>query len=89
MLQRLRNALGNKTFFAAGELGKWHKEEINTENKTFNEMIVEIKNYIDHAETVSSYGLPPLNGDLNDPHFGRDSQLILGIRYAETIFKNV
>jgi hypothetical protein len=85
LVSNLRQDLGDaQLFFAAGELGQWRN---NTEK--FNAMIDQIETFIDDSGVVTTEGLKPLNGDVKDPHFNRESQLQLGIRYANTVLKKV
>ena len=71
-------------FFVAGQLGQWR-----TGHLRFNEMIQTIGTFLPHSSWVSTEGLQPLRGDITDPHFDREGQLLLGERYANCILKNV
>jgi hypothetical protein len=90
-VSQLRKDLKNDRLpFIAGELAHWIKTTPEKPgNEKFNEMIATIGNIIEHAEIVSAAGLKPLNGDSNDPHFDRGSQLIFGERYAEVVLEKV
>ena len=85
----LRADLNADVPFVAGELGHWraHVEK-------FNKMIRTISKHIPKSSWVSAKGCIPIvtkrsNGqpDLKDPHFDRDSQIILGERYAAKVYK--
>ncbi len=70
--------------FIAGQLGTWGK---NTENHTmFNEMITAISSSIPNSSYVSSEGCTPLSDNI---HFDRESQLVMGERYADKILEMV
>lgn len=69
--------------FIAGEIAPWHKNA-----SLFNPMIHTIITKISNSDYISSEGTTPLV-DENDPHFCRDSQLLLGKRYAEKVLKMV
>jgi len=85
MVEFLRTELGDeKLFFAAGELGQWRED-----NQKFNKMINGISTFLPNSGAVSTEGLKPLRGDVKDPHFDRESQIILGNRYADVISENV
>ena len=72
-----------KVPFIAGEIAPWHK------NATlFNSMIRTISTRIPNSDYVSSEDTTPLI-DETDPHFDRDSQLLLGKRYADKVLKMV
>ncbi|MDR3108284.1 MAG: sialate O-acetylesterase [Planctomycetaceae bacterium] len=84
LVKNLRTDLGDdKLFFVAGEIGRWQKDN------GFNAMLGKIKTFVDNSGIVSAKDLKPINGNINDPHFDRESQLILGTRYAECVLKNV
>lgn len=85
----LRKDLQADVPFVAGELGRWRKHVVR-----FNEMIHGISDRIPDSDWVSSEGCMPIvtkksegKPDLKDPHFDRDSQILLGERYAEKILK--
>lgn len=84
----LRDDLGHVPFIA-GELGQWRKYVL-----PFNEMLHTITENIPDSDWVSSDGGVPIvtatsNGepDMKDAHFNRESQIILGERYADKILK--
>ena len=84
----LRADLGHVPF-VAGELGQWRKYVL-----PFNEMLHTITENIPDSDWVSSDGGVPIvtatsNGepDMKDAHFNRESQIILGERYADKILK--
>jgi hypothetical protein len=75
--------------FVAGELGQWRSYVL-----PFNEMLHTISDNISNSDWVSSEGGVPIvtetsNGepDLTDAHFNRESQIVLGERYADKILK--
>lgn len=85
----LREALGVQVPFVAGELGQWRPNVAE-----FNQMISTISSCIPNSDYVSSKGCKPIvtsrsegEPDMKDPHFDRDSQLLLGKRYAKKILK--
>lgn len=84
----LRADLGHVPF-VAGELGQWRSYVL-----PFNEMLHTITENIPDSDWVSSDGGVPIvtatsNGepDMKDAHFNRESQIILGERYADKILK--
>lgn len=88
-VSNLRTDLNADVPFVAGELGRWraHVED-------FNKMIHTISKHIPKSAWVSTKGCGPIvtkksNGqpDLKDPHFDRDSQILLGERYADKVYK--
>ena len=89
MVEDFRRDLGDeKLLFVAGELAHWRKYSDGRDaNAAFNEMIDKIATFLPHSAVVSAEGLKPLNGDLKDPHFDRESQLIFGKRYGEVVIK--
>ncbi len=91
LVKDLRADLGNENlFFVAGELAYWRITAEGEDNSSaFNAMINTISTFIDNSACVSASGLSPLNGDVKDPHFDRESQLILGERYADVILKEI
>ena len=86
----LRNDLGvGEVPFIAGELGQWRSHV-----KPFNNMLHTISRHIPNSGWISSKGGMPIvtkksNGqpDMKDPHFDRESQIILGERYAKKVLK--
>ena len=75
--------------FIAGELGQWRPHVA-----AFNDMIHTIADHIQYSDWVSSDGCVPIvtdrsNGqpDLKDPHFDRDSQILIGERYADKVLQ--
>lgn len=87
----LRQDLGDaKLFFVAGEIARWRKSSNGGDpNANFNAMIGKIGTYFEHAGLATTEGLKPLKGDITDPHFDRESNLILGERYADVVLQNV
>jgi hypothetical protein len=86
----LRSDLGDVPF-VVGELGQWRSYVAK-----FNTMLQTISGNIPNSDWVSSEGGVPIvtadsNGepDLNDAHFNRASQIMLGERYADKILKMV
>lgn len=76
----LRNDLGVKAKdvpFVAGQLPYWRPDF-----KDFNEMITNIKEWIPNSDWVSTNRLEG-RGEKSDPHYNRESQEILGKRFAE------
>lgn len=77
----LRNDLESpELLFVAGEIGQWREDF-----QDFNEMIRTINSFVDNAAYVSSDGLT--ERDLS--HFDRESQILLGERYADIILQNL
>ncbi len=83
-------------FFVAGELSHWRSGTTGTNTAIFNAMIDTISKFLPYSGTATTEGLQPIvtsssSGlpDYNDPHFDRESQLILGERYADIILNNV
>lgn len=76
----------NNLYFVAGELAYWRGGGSGSTN--FNNMIKTISSFIDNSDWVSAEGLTPLI-DESDPHFDRNSQLILGKRYADKVLSYV
>lgn len=71
--------------FIAGELAYWRSEHGSPE---FNKMIREIATFVPNSDWISAEGADMMR-DEEDPHFGRDGQILLGERYAEKIMKLV
>lgn len=69
--------VGESVPFVAGEILRSHDNA-----SVFNPVIGRIADYIPNSACVSSEGLAPLPDNL---HFDRESQLVLGGRYAEAI----
>lgn len=84
LVQSLRNDLGKKVYFVAGQIGKWRES-----SAAINRVIRLVPREIDNAGYVSSDGLKPLHGDANNPHFNTKSQVILGKRYADNIWNRI
>ena len=85
----LREELEADVPFVAGELGHWRPHTAN-----FNDMIHNISDNIPNSDWVSSKGCLPIatkrsdgKPDFKDPHFDRKSQILLGKRYADKVFK--
>lgn len=78
MVASLRRQLGaGNVPFVAGEIARWLPER-----KAFNPIIRTIDQHIPNSSWVSSRGCQAL-ADPSDPHFSRDGQRRLGLRYAE------
>lgn len=69
----------SQIFFIAGQLGAWRSSVA-----AFNQMITTISTFVENADWVSSEGLTPWK-DESDPHFDRESNILLGERYAEKV----
>ena len=69
--------------FVAGELAHWRKQ-----SAPFNTMIHTISEHIPNSYWVSAEGCNMLR-DKKDPHIGREGQILLGERYADTILSIV
>ena len=69
----------SQIFFIAGQLGAWRSSVA-----AFNQMITTISTFVENADWVSSEGLTPWK-DESDPHFDRESNVLLGERYAEKV----
>ena len=82
LVSNLRAELGAVPFIA-GEIAPWHKNK-----DKFNPIINTISTVIPNSDCVSSEGCNMLLAE-NDPHFGRDGQILLGQRYAEKVLKMV
>ncbi len=89
LVTNLRTDLNSDAAFVAGELGHWR-----THVEVFNKMLHTISKHIPSSAWVSAKGCGPIvtkrsNGqpDLKDPHFDRESQIILGERYAAKVLK--
>lgn len=85
----LRRDLQADVPFVAGELGRWRKVVTG-----FNEMIHGISDRIPNSDWVSSEGCMPIvtrksegKPDMKDPHFDRESQILLGERYADKVLQ--
>lgn len=78
----LRDSLDAQTVpFIAGELPEWRPS-----SPKFNEMISRISERIPYSACVSSRGCTR-RGELSDPHFSREGQLLLGRRYGEKMLE--
>lgn len=78
--------------FIIGQLGRWRYKEgtdIKERYDMFNTMIESIPSLIPNSGVVTSQGLTPINDDITDPHFDRESQLKFGKRYADIIWQTV
>lgn len=79
-----RKDLGNENIpFIAGEIGQWHQYA-----SVFNPIINTISENIPLSDCVSSKGAER-RSTLQDPHFSRDGELLLGKRYAEKVKKMI
>lgn len=76
----LRKDLGVKAGdvpFVAGQIPHWNEGYTN-----FNLTIPHIKEWIPNSDWVSTEGLT-MRKDKKDPHYSRESQIVLGQRFAE------
>ncbi len=81
LVNDLRTDLGDANlFFVAGEIGYWR-----TDFNAFNNMIRTVSTFVNNSAFASAEGLT----NVDDSHFDRTSQLILGQRYADIVLKNV
>lgn len=77
-------------FFCAGQLAQWYPDASKAERMTlFNAMLDTISSFISYSSRAESDGLTPINDDYDDPHFDRESQFILGERYADEVLRYV
>ena len=84
MVAALRDTLSiPQVPFVAGEIAPWHANR-----DRFNPVIRTISEHIPFSAWVSSEGCTPLK-DEKDPHFSREGQHLLGVRYAEKIWDMV
>lgn len=75
--------VNNEIYFVAGELAYWRNDgQGNNRSTAFNEMIRTIASSIPNSNWVSAEGLTPWK-DETDPHFDRESAILLGERYAD------
>ncbi|MFA5848807.1 MAG: sialate O-acetylesterase [Bacteroidales bacterium] len=82
-VSNLRNDLGVKELpFIAGEIAPWW----NPQASKFNPVIREISKTIPYSDYVSAEGTKTATNE-SDPHFNRESQIILGERYAQKVLK--
>ena len=91
LIADLRKDLGDDTlFFVAGEIARWRKNDKGEDpNAAFNAMIVGLRGEIGHFDVVSTADLKPLGGNPKDPHFDREGNLALGVRYGISVLENV
>jgi hypothetical protein len=91
MVADYRADLNNENlFFCAGQLAQWYTNPDKAERMNlFNSMLDSISTFIPFSSYVISDGLKPINNDYDDPHFDRESQLILGERYARVVLRYV
>lgn len=77
----LRKDLGDETIpFIAGEIGRW-----NEFAEDFNAVIITISDNIPFSAYISSENAG-MRSDINDPHFSRDGELLLGERYVQKLY---
>jgi len=82
-VSNLRNDLGVKELpFIAGEIAPWW----NPQASKFNPVIREISKTIPCSDYISAEGTKTATNE-SDPHFNRESQIILGERYAQKVLK--
>jgi hypothetical protein len=76
-----REAIGEKVYFVAGELGGWNSDGGSTPKyRRFNERIPGMLTVVEHADYVLNTDLTHI-GDYT--HFNLPSQILLGQRYAQ------
>ena len=79
MVSAFRTAFNNDTLlFIAGQVGTWPAEA-----DSINAVLMSIEDHIPHSACIQADGLEHM-GEFS--HFTRESQLILGKRYAEVVF---
>ena len=85
----LRKDLEADVPFIAGELGRWRAHVAD-----FNDMLHSISEHIPDSDYITSEGCLPIvtsssegQPDMNDAHFDRSSQILLGERYAEKVLQ--
>lgn len=87
LMTDLRRDLGRSDLpVVVGQISRWNWTKRPEGTRPFNRMIGRVKHYLPHAACVSSKGLQPYL-DESDPHFDTVSQLLLGQRYAEAVWK--
>ncbi len=69
--------------FIAGEIAHWWEPYASN----FNPIIRTISDYIPYSSYVSVEGCKSATNSLSDPHFDRESQILIGKRYAEKIIE--
>ena len=69
-----------------GQISRWNWTKRPEGTRPFNCMINHVDSFLPHAACVSSKDLQPYI-DESDPHFDTASQLLLGQRYAEAVWK--
>ncbi len=83
LVSDLRSDLGEDLFFVAGELGYWRAS-----SPKFNIMLQDVTKEIPNTAIVSAKG-GVSRADDSDPHFDRDSQIMLGQRYADKVLEKI
>ena len=85
----LRKDLEADVPFIAGELGRWRGHVAD-----FNNMLHSISEHIPDSDYITSEGCLPIvtsrsegQPDMDDAHFDRSSQILLGERYAEKVLR--
>ncbi len=96
--EQLKTLVGNlrrdlnlpELYFVASEIGYWTKSTPNSPTfpACFNAMLRKTVSEMENAGYVSAEGLVS-RGDDTDPHFSRESVIVLGERFADEILKNV
>ncbi len=84
LVSDLRSDLGEDIFFVAGELGRWKIPR----STNFNAMMQGMTEQIPNTALVSSEDCVS-RADDSDPHFDRDSQIIMGQRYADKVLEKI
>lgn len=87
LMTDLRHDLGCPDLpVVVGQISRWNWTKRPEGTEPFNRMISQVSRFLPHAACVSSEGLQPYL-DESDPHFDTESQLLLGRRYAEAVWK--
>jgi hypothetical protein len=77
------NDINNDIYFLAGEIAYWRQSGTSS---AFTAAIQTIADHIPNADWVSADGLVPYVNE-SDPHFNRESAIILGERYAQKVIR--
>lgn len=73
-------------YFVAGELAYWRGG--GNGSTAFNNMIQTIASFVPNSDYISSEGTIPLINEA-DPHFDRESNILLGKRYADKVLEKI
>ncbi len=83
----LRNEFGIPGLpVVVGQISQWNWTDSETGTAPFNNMIVNVENFIPNSACALSEGLSPEIG-VHDPHFSAEGQITFGERYAECMIK--